>query len=329
MYAYLSLSKAATCADQSQDIEFELTPQTTLEEFTKVMKEEERTNEITDQDLELVYKRLHDKIIKREEADKATAAKQARRAIDALRSCIKHLSPPVKSDDDWETVKARIAKYDEYKALESEEHRKTAYDKVIRRLKEKEADAEAFEREKAIRRAEREREDRYSRYGRGGRYSQTPELDPYEAERKKASAMRERQHRKSSGTGLSPTRHRDDRYDRHRHDRERERDRGGYHDYDREYRDRERSYRSRLSDVAVELDYGESGRAGSSISTSGRRRRESEEDAELSTRRDSKRLKRDDDEDVEMKEMREEAEKKAKEEENLKSGSEEGEIEEV
>lgn len=308
--------------------------QTTLEEFAEVMKRDQRTAGLSEADVELVYTRLHEKIVRREKEDKAHAERHIRHAIDALRSRIRHLHPPVTLEDEWETVRSRIERFDEYRALETDEQRKTAFEKVIRRLREKEADAEAFEKEKAMRRAEREREDRYVRYGRHtSRYSRSPEADAYEADRKKAQAARERQYRKASGTGLSPPRHRDDRYDRyHRHDRDRgERDRGGYHDFDREYRDRERTYRSRLSDATGGLDYDDGGRAGSSTANpGGRRRRESGQDAE-GERRDSKRLRsgKSEDEDAEMRDMREEVEKKAKEEENLKSGSEEGEIEEV
>ena len=314
-----------------------MTVQSSLEEFASVIKRDPRTAELPEADVTLIYNRLHEKVLQREKEDRAHAERHTRRTIDALRSRIKHLHPPVGIDDSWENVRPRLEKYEEYRALETDEQRKTAFDKVIRRLREKEADAEAEERDRQLRRAEREREVRFSRYERTGRYSRSPEPDAYEADRKKAQAARERQYRKASGTGLSPPRHRDDRYDRyHRHDRERERDRGGYHDFDREYRDRERTYRSRLSDAAGELDYGDGGKAGASINSSnGRRRRESEEDSETG-RKESKRLRtsskhsgKSNDEDTEMKELREEAEKKAKEEENLKSGSEEGEIEEV
>lgn len=300
------------------------------------MKKDPRTTTLAEADVTLVYHRLHEKVLRREEKDKYEAERQIRNAIKSLQSRIKRLNPPIAIDDDWETVRGRIERYDEYHALETDEQRKTAFDKVIQRMREKEDD-EAYARERAIRRAERERDDRHSHHSRrASYYARSPaEPDAYEAERKKAQAARERNYHKSSGTGLSP-RHRDDHYDRrHRHERDRERERAGYHDFDREYRERERTYRSRLSDPSGELDYGDGGRAGSSISTSGgRRRRESDVDGE-SSRRESKRHKSTSktngtlgDDDVEMRE-KEDADKRAQEDENLKSGSEEGEIEEV
>ena len=309
-----------------------MTSQTRLEDFASVMNNDPRTAAFPEATVEIVYSRFHDKVLRRAQEDKEHAERHVRHAIDKLRSTIKHLKPSIGLEDTWEEVKPRVEKYPEYQALETDEQRKTAFDKVVKRLREKEADDVARERERAMRRAERDREDRYLRYAHHG------EPDAYEADRRKAQAARERQYRKSSGTGLSPPRHRDDRYDRHyRHDRERERDRGSYYDFDREqHRGREQIYRAKLSDPSGELDYGDSGRAGSSISNNtGRRRRGSEEDGDFG-RRDSKRLRRDSktsgrsgDDDVEMRELREEADKKAKEEENLKSGSEEGEIEEV
>ena len=297
------------------------------------MKRDPRTASLSQADIQLIYERFHEKVLRREQEDKEHAERHTRHAIDKLRSVIKHLRPPISVEASWEDVKSHIEKYPEYQSLDTDEQRKAAFEKVVKRLREREADESAREREKAMRRAEREREDRYMRYSHHG------EPDAYEADRRKAQAARERQYRKASGTGLSPSRHREDRHERHyRHDRERDRERGGYYDFDREqHRGREQTYRAKLPDPSGELDYGDGGRAGSSTTstTVGRRRRESGEDGE-STRRDSKRLRRSSrtsgksqDADVEMKELREEAEKKAKEEENLKSGSEEGEIEEV
>ncbi|KAL9086155.1 MAG: hypothetical protein Q9159_004335 [Coniocarpon cinnabarinum] len=326
-------AKRNEALDVLDDANVQITPQTTLDEVASVLKNDPRTASHDDADIELVYKRFHDKVVRREQEDKQNAERHTRHAIDRLRSVIKHLRPPISPDDSWEDVKARVEKYPEYQDLEGDEQRKSAFDKVLKRLKEREADDQAREREKAMRRAERDREDRYLRYAHHG------EADAYEADRRKAQAARERQYRKAAGTGLSPPRHRDERYDRHyRHDRERERDRSGYYDLDREqHRGREQTYRAKLSDPSAELDYGDSGRAGSSINnTAGRRRRGSgDEDGDI-TRRDSKRLRRSSktsgqsgEDDVEMKGLKEEAEKEAKEEENLKSGSEEGEIEEV
>lgn len=318
-----------------------MTPQTKLDEFLAIMDSDDRTNQFDKDELSYLFKGLLEKVIKRAEADKHHAERQQRRAVDALRSCIKRLEPPIRFDDSWENdVKPRVEKLEEYHAVETDELRRTAFDKVVRRLKEKyDADEQDRAREEHERKREREREARRRRDDRG--YTRSPETDVYEADRRRAIADRERSYRRGSATGLSPPqsydyepRRRGDTRDRmdDRDYRDRERDRhdrgrlGGGSPYERERRvrevERERGYVSRADprDVAKELDYGESGRAGSMAESTGTSRRRRSVDSD--SRRDSKRLKTNgrsgSPQDAEM-----------KEEVALQSGSEEGEIEEV
>lgn len=332
-------------------------------------------------DLTTIFNRLHEKIMKREEEDRHHAERAQRRAVDALRSVIKHLDPPVRATDAWTEVKARVEGFEEYRALD-DEARRAAFDKVVRRLKEKEADSERDrdrdrhrDRERDPRRngtSDRRDRDRDARAPRS-RHSRTPEIDAYEADRKRAVAERERQYRKASFTAASPppvseprsSRHgRGERVDspreRERFDgRERERDeryeRGrlsaGPGPYDRERRDREldreRNYGSRADPregAAKVLDYGESDSVGASAGgggsvtgavghnggSSSRRRRGSDggDDEEEGGKRDSKRAKVGRERDG-VARSKTPAKEEAKEEEALKSGSEEGEIEEV
>ena len=86
--------------------------------------------------------KLYEKVVRRSEDDKHQAERHQRRAIDALRSKIKHLEPPVTSGDSWDRVQSRINNLEEYRALDSDELRRTAFEKVIRRLKEKDEDVE-------------------------------------------------------------------------------------------------------------------------------------------------------------------------------------------
>jgi len=99
--------------------------------------------------------------------------------------------------------------------------------------------------------------------------------------------------------------------------------------YERERRERELERESRYMSRAdpretgaKELDYGDS-RAGSMNGSAGRRRRESQE-ADDGGRRDAKRVKRD----KESKALVEPPDEKEAEERAVRSGSEEGEIEE-
>ncbi|MCJ1423175.1 hypothetical protein MMC29_001056, partial [Sticta canariensis] len=270
--------------DVLEDKRYEITPKTALPEFMNVMSTDRRTASLSPDTLALIFSRLHEKVIRRTEDDKHASERQQRRLIDALRSKIKHLDKPaVQSTSTWDSIRPNISHFDEFKALESDELRRQAFDKVIRRLKEKEDDAEK-ERErdrsgKRDRGAGRDRDrDRDPRNGHsshhhptidrhvpGGRHSRTPELDAYEADRRKAMADRERQYHKSGITGLSPP-PRDGRLDRDRHERLSSRHQGdqprlSHYDRDRRERDeeRERLYRIRGEPGAGrdELDYGD------------------------------------------------------------------------
>lgn len=243
-------------------------------------------------------------------------------------------------------MQPRLEKYEEYKSLESDDLRQTAFEKVIRRLKEKEEDAERDrESRDRDRRRDRDRDRDYrsgtsyrgERRGPSSRQSRTPEPDAYEADRRKAQADRERSYRKTSG--LSPVRERWDERDRDRDRRDRDRERSSRppSHYDRERRDREdereRLYRTRGDPRGSrdELDYG--GDTRSVVSNDRRRRRDS--DTESVASRSAKRYRRDSRDrskgarkDRDRRERTPTAADEAKEEKAVHSGSEEGEIEE-
>ncbi len=254
--------------------------------------------------------KLHEKVSKRTEDDKHQAERQQRRAIDGLRSYIKHLEPPIRSDDTYEKVLPRIERSEEYLALPSEELRRSAFEKVIRRLKEKDEDAEKDRLKRRERdsvekllhrdrdRGDRDRGERSHRSsGRHARPSRSPEPDAYEADRRKAIADREKNYRKANvaDTLLSPGRRSSDRGDRLREvERERDPDRvhrrreasPPRHDRERRERDdeRERLYRRRGDPRGSidDLPYGDE-------KPSGSRRRRADSDIESAgSRRDSK-----------------------------------------
>ncbi|KAI5305168.1 hypothetical protein KEM56_005100 [Ascosphaera pollenicola] len=365
--------------DVLDDKRYEMTPKTTYEEFNQVMTSDRRTSKIDSDILHLLFDRLKEKVIKRSEDEKHAADRHERRAIDALRSRIKHLEPPVRVTDTWDQVKPRVEKTDEYRALESEESRIAAFDKVIRRLKEKEEDIEkdrasrrdhdridrratAGERGSASgsgvdrdRERERDRDYRYrpDRKSSGRFVSRSPEPDPYEADRRKAQADRERNYRRSS-IYSPPTRdRRDDREERDRErerererDRERERERDirirererrhSRYDREREHRDLDRDeydrfYRSRADPRSrgEELDYGGDSAVTTPTFPSERRKRRDSEATSVASR---KRSKREETAPVAEKAKTEKAgevkEGGGKEDATVHSGSEEGEIEE-
>lgn len=211
--------------------------------------------------------------------------------------------------DTFDKVRPQILKVAEFQSL-PDDLLQSVFDKHMRRLREKEEESErgvrrSSERDVSRRDADRARGDRSHRSGRGGRRSRSPELDPYEADRRKAIAERERNHRKSTmaenllasergGRGSPPP----SRRDRDR-DRERDRDPRDYdrpsrsrrdddRDYERDRRDREEDrerYRRRNADRGSydELPYGDERPAGSR-----RRRQDDEDDYSRRDSRDSK-----------------------------------------
>ncbi|KAL4976774.1 hypothetical protein BDW66DRAFT_166255 [Aspergillus desertorum] len=353
--------------DVLDDNRFDVTSKTTFEEFNSVVSSDRRTAKIDPEILQVIFQRIQEKALRRNEEEKHAADRHQRRAIDALRSRLKRLEPPLRSTDTWDQVKPTLEKYDEYKALETDELRQIAFDKVIRRLKEKEEDAERDrdrDRDRGSRRdhhhdrerdRDRDRDRDYRSYrgerrGPASRQSRTPEPDAYEADRRKAQADRERSYRKAA-SGLSPVRERWDERDRDRdrRDRERERDRErstrNLSHYERERRDREeereRLYRTRGDPRGSrdELDYGGDSRSTASVTASNERRRRRDSDAESVASRSTKRYRRDS-RDRDARKDRERMERtpssaapgaaaeEAKEEKAVHSGSEEGEIEE-
>ena len=187
-----------------------------------------------------------------------------RRAIDDLRASLKRVEPPITLSDTYEKVRPRIAKSEEFQAVSSEDFRRTAFDKYVRRLREKEEEAErsshhrrrdprSIEPDSHPHRRDRDRSrGERSHRGSGRRRSRSPEVDPYEADRRRAIAERERNHRKttmaenllSTDRGgrapSSPPRRERDHREREREPRDRDRDRERERDRDRGDRDRER-----------------------------------------------------------------------------------------
>lgn len=314
------------------------------------MESDRRTSKIDPDIIELIFQRIQDKVIRRDEEEKHAADRHQRRAVDALRSRVRRLEPPVRITDTWDQVQPRLEKYEEYKALESDELRESAFDKVIRRLKEKEED---LDKERELRDRDRSRRDydrgdrdyRSSRGERrgGSRISRSPELDAYEADRRKAQADRERSYRKVSGLSPSRDRREDrdrdrerdrDRYRERERDRDRDYDRRSVRDYDRREDERERLYRTRGDPRGSrdELDYGGDTRS----TASGERRRRRESDSESVASRSVKRYRRESRERDRSKGPRRDRgsersaipEDEMKDERAIHSGSEEGEIEE-
>ncbi|KAK4681955.1 U1 snRNP protein [Podospora pseudoanserina] len=251
-------------ADKSiQDKRFEVTPKTTFEEFEAVVRGDARTANIERKILELIFERVQQKRTKRTDEDKVQ-----RRALDDLRVAMKRLEPPITVTDTYEQVKARLVQSEAFRTVNSEEARRGAFDKYIRRLKEKDEENEN-ERQRRRERPDghRDRGERSYRSGRSARSrSRSPEHNTYEADRRHAMADRERNYRKTSAAEVllsdrrSADGHHDSVRDRER-DRDRDRDRISERDRERDRdrdrerdRDRARDYRDRDRDRDRERD---------------------------------------------------------------------------
>lgn len=78
---------------------------------------------------------LQSKAVHRLKDEKKRQERRIKRKIDALRHAIKHLQPPIKVDDTWESVKPRLEQLPEFNALDTEALQKEAFEKHIQRLK--------------------------------------------------------------------------------------------------------------------------------------------------------------------------------------------------
>lgn len=281
--------------DVIDDKHFEVTPKTTFQEFQSVLKEDPRTANIERDIVELIFERLQEKKAKRPDDDKQFE-RQQRRALEDLRSYMKRLDPPILVTDTYEKVNSRIAKSEEFQAVASDEARRGAFEKHIRRLREKEEEADRDRRRRDRGDGYRDRGERSHRSSvRPARSSRSPEHDSYEADRRKAIAERERNYRKSNmAEGLLADRKSSDSHYESARDRDRDRDRDRERDRD-SLRDREsgrdrdpgrdRDRRDRDRDRERDRDYDRRPRRDDELNHYDRERRTREEDRERLYRR--------------------------------------------
>ncbi|GAA6027611.1 hypothetical protein JCM8097_007946 [Rhodosporidiobolus ruineniae] len=142
--------------------------ETTEEEFVKVLEGDARLERMEPSAIRTTFERLHSRAVRTAKDERRRSEKKLRLLIDDLRYAYKKLDPPVDLEASYEDVLPAIQETPEFKALEgNEEATRTAFDKFIKRQKEKRAEREAAEAERAERdrlRAERE-ERRRREYG--------------------------------------------------------------------------------------------------------------------------------------------------------------------
>ncbi|KAK9239918.1 hypothetical protein V1525DRAFT_338215 [Lipomyces kononenkoae] len=120
------------------DRHFQVTDKTTFEEFEKVLATDARAAEI-EQSVHLsLFEKQRSRALRKLEEDRHQEERRLRRRIDALRSVMRHLEPPMTGQSTWEEIRERIQDTQEFLALDSEDNRKLAFEKQLIRVKEKE-----------------------------------------------------------------------------------------------------------------------------------------------------------------------------------------------
>ncbi|GAA5830706.1 hypothetical protein JCM11251_001050 [Rhodosporidiobolus azoricus] len=145
----------------AKELGLKVDEKTEEDEFTKILIRDERLAKMDSGAIRATFDRLHSRAVRVAKDERRRAEKKLRILIDDLRYAYKKLDdPPVDLESSYEDVLPRIKETPEFLALEgNEEAARTAFDKFIKRQKEKRAEREAAEAERAERdrlRAERE-----------------------------------------------------------------------------------------------------------------------------------------------------------------------------
>ncbi|EPY53160.1 U1 snRNP-associated protein Usp104 [Schizosaccharomyces cryophilus OY26] len=140
------------------------------------LKENNRDDSVSEDIVSEVIIRTKEKIAQRKADEKKADERRIRRKIDNLRSAIKYIEPPIPLSATYEEMKPVLSKLPEFSALDSEEYRVAAFDKYIRRQREK----AALEKQNRIRRGYYDEggDSAYGGYTSGTRvYEMKPPLD--------------------------------------------------------------------------------------------------------------------------------------------------------
>ncbi|KAI8144371.1 hypothetical protein BJV82DRAFT_513225 [Fennellomyces sp. T-0311] len=127
--------------DALKDNAFEVTLDTSFDEYHAVVaKNPEAIERASEPNVKIIFEHLQNKAAHRVKEEKRRQEKKIKKKIDALRHAMKYLDPAVSVEDSWEAVRPRIENLAEYQAIETDQQRMEAYEKFIKRLKEKHAE---------------------------------------------------------------------------------------------------------------------------------------------------------------------------------------------
>ncbi|KAG0044771.1 hypothetical protein BGZ83_009962 [Gryganskiella cystojenkinii] len=123
--------------DVMKNIDYEIQPETSFEDFSSVISKQEKTSRISNEDLTLIFDQLLRKAIHYAKEEKRRQEKLTRKKAESFRFMLKTLDPPITVDSKWEDVKSSAEKTPEFVALENEDMRKEIFDRFVERLKER------------------------------------------------------------------------------------------------------------------------------------------------------------------------------------------------
>ncbi|KAF8207601.1 hypothetical protein K438DRAFT_2078167 [Mycena galopus ATCC 62051] len=221
--------------EKAKDAGFVVDPETTEDEFLTVVKAGSEgdiaVEGLSKEDLNLVYMTMRDMALKKRADEKRRAERRLRHLQDDLRYALKKLNIPAETVE-YEAAVPLMEDLPEYKALDDEESRKTAWSKYVKRQKERLREAAEEDDNGSV----------------GSRRRKEPARDHHERERERDRGKEYERDARDGGRGARGY-HRRDEYDHggpapvHRSSRDygRERDRDVDRERDKGW-DRDRDY---------------------------------------------------------------------------------------
>jgi pre-mRNA-processing factor 40 len=122
--------------DALKRADFDVTLETSLDDYLKVL-DESVTSEVNQENLVFIFEHLQLKAEHRLKEEKRRQEKKQKKRMDILRHALKRLQPPIQLDDTWENVKSRVEEMEEYKELNEPALAQEAFEKFMKRLREK------------------------------------------------------------------------------------------------------------------------------------------------------------------------------------------------
>ncbi|KAH9852126.1 hypothetical protein C2E23DRAFT_206152 [Lenzites betulinus] len=132
-------AKPEDATTESSTKNFEVGPETTLEEFINIVKSdsEEPVQSLTEEDLKEIYQSLHEVALKKQAEERRRAERKQRHLQDDLRYAFKKVPELQDASLSYEEALPHIRELAEFKAVDDEEGRKAAFAKFVKRQKER------------------------------------------------------------------------------------------------------------------------------------------------------------------------------------------------